>query len=268
MTLFEPSEPMDQRPPTCRITKYGPLSPDEAEAFEEMAGAPMTLTRGQYVRHRGDTDPKVYFLRSGWVSCSVTFEDGARQIVKIHLPGDLVGVPSFAASVAGETIQALSDAVVAPVSNQSFGRLFRHHPRLAAILFVVSQEERALLMRRLAWVGRTRSIQRVGELIMSLHDRVSLADPTHTGPIFAPLSQEEIGDATGLTNVTVNHCLQELRQRQVASWRRFSLEVHDRARLEELVGIPREAIRTLDWFEDPMTDESRPPLARSPTTMP
>jgi CRP/FNR family transcriptional regulator, anaerobic regulatory protein len=259
---------MDQRPPTCRITRYGPLAHDEALAFEEMAGAPMTLVRGQYVRHRGDADPKVYFLRSGWVSCSVTFEDGARQIVKIHLPGDLVGVPSFAASVASETIQALSDAVVAPVSNQNFGKLFRHHPRLAAILFVVSQEERAFLMRRLAWVGRTRSIQRVGELIMSLHDRMSLADPTHTGPMFAPLSQEEIGDATGLTNVTANQCLQELRQRQIASWRRFSLEVHDRARLEELVGIPREANRTLDWFEDRMPDQNPPLLPKSLTTMP
>lgn len=247
---------MAKHVPTRRITQYGPLTLDEAHAFEQLAGPTTSLVRGQYVRHRGDPHPQVFLLRSGWLSCSVTFEDGARQIVKIHLPGDLVGVPSFAAPVAGETVQALSDAVVALVPSESFGELFRHHPRLAAILFVACQEERALLMRRLAWVGRTRSIQRVAELILSLHDRAGLGQVGATGSIFAPLSQEEVGDATGLTVVTVNRCLQELRRRQIASWRRFALKVHDQRRLDELVGLPREGARHLDWFGDHVASSS------------
>ncbi len=251
-------------PQLSRIAKYGPLTPEEVAAFEAMAGPAKRYARGQVIRYRGDPRPDVYVLLCGWLACSVTFDDGRRQIVKIHLPGDLVGVPSFAASVASETVHALSDAVVAPIALTEFGHLFRNHPRLAAILFLACQEERVILMQRLAWASRTRAIRRVAELILSLHDRVRVSQPDLRAAMFAPLSQEEIGDATGLTVVTVNQSLRELRRLRIASWNRFELEILDRGRLEELVGRYRETTRDMNWFDEPRLPDPGVPAQTGP----
>lgn len=201
------------------------------------------------LRLQGDPEPDIFLLRDGWLACSLVHDSGKRQITKIHLPGDLVGVPSFASDVAAETIHALSPAAVGVIDPPAIGDVFRNHPRMAAFLFLSAQEERVLLMERLAAIGQTSALVRIAGLILNLHDRMRLIEPNSVDTFLAPLSQEEVGDATGLTSVSVNVALKTLRNDAIASWSKGTLHILNRTELERMTGYVPRPPRNLRWLD-------------------
>ncbi len=220
----------------------------DIERFKQMAGPSIRLKRGDIVRRQGASDPQVYMLISGWVTCSINVGHGARQIVKVHLPGDLVGMPSIAASTACDTIQTLSDVTMGVVETTAIGRVFAENPRLAALFFLVAQQERVLLMERLASIGRTSAISRVAALMLELRSRLRRSDAAVDTAFPAPLTQEDIGDLTGLTPVYVNRTLRQLRTEGVAVWRRGEITITDYPRLIEYAELPQRAERDISWI--------------------
>ena len=70
--------------------------------------------------------------------------------------------------------------------------------------------ERVALADRLASIGRTSARARVGALICELFARMRRLGLVEGDAIQLPLTQEEIGDATGLTAVHVNRMMRVL----------------------------------------------------------
>lgn len=247
MSLLE-----QQEVDTARFRAYGQVDPSITDAFRRLAGPRIQAARGGVLRAQGSANPAIYVLHEGWVTSGVVVAGGARQIVKIHMPGDMMGMPSFAGLTACETLQACTAVEASVVPFDAMARIFREEPALAAFLFLITQEERAALMDRLASVGRTGAINRVATLILELHKRL-LAHRPDTGDEFeAPLTQEEIADVLGLTGVHVNRTLRALRARGIAEWRHGRLRILDRDALRGLGRIAcRERGRHVDWINGP-----------------
>ncbi len=221
---------------------------DDIDTFRRLAGPTIGLKRGEILRMQGEPDPQVYILLSGWVACSIIVGESARQIVKVHLPGDLVGMPSLAAPTACDTIEAVSAAKLGVIETTAIGQVFSSNPRLAALLFLVSQQERVLLMERLASIGRTSAASRIAALILELRTRLRRNDPTIENVVPVPLTQEDIGDMTGLTPVYVNRTLRQLRTSGIATWRRGVITINDRDALAVLAALPQSPERDTSWI--------------------
>ena len=85
------------------------------------------------------------------------------------------------------------------------------HPRLGALILGLSVAERVALADRLASIGRTSARARVGSLICEIVARMRrLGAASDNGYVQLPLTQEDIGDATGLTSVHVNRMMRAL----------------------------------------------------------
>ena len=204
---------------------------------------------GEVARAEGDAPPTMYLLHSGWTASSIVVAGGARQMIKVHLPGDLLGLPSLAFAQACDTIHALSPAVVSIVEPRAISQIFESSPRLAALLFLLSQEERVRLMDRLASIGRTDAIGRVAALILHLHARVQCNQPDADDTFHAPLTQADLADLTGLSKVHVNRTLQQLRGDKIVRWSSRSVTILDPDRLKELAQIPpRILAKDLAWL--------------------
>ena len=104
---------------------------------------------------------------------------------------------------------ALTDVTLCPFDRERLATLFSEHPRIMALLFSLAVAERTALADRLASVGRTPARARVAALLCDIFMRMRLVDPD-TKAIHLPLTQEEIGDATGLTAVHVNRMIRGL----------------------------------------------------------
>lgn len=198
--------------PFHRLQEFVPLTLEEAEIARSWASGNRRIKRGQALRREGDPVSGVFFLMEGWVGSSIMLRNGRRQIVKLHLPGDMLGFPSLALAVAGETLEAFTDAVICPIPNAALGRMFTQSPRLAAALFLSSQKERVALMQKLSWIGSTSAMERLAAFFLDLHDRLTLADSAQEGSFDFPITQQQLGDLLGLTTVHVNRSLKRLDQ--------------------------------------------------------
>jgi CRP/FNR family transcriptional regulator len=211
--LFRRKRESYRLPPTSFADRVGDLitlSTDERTALVRLEERERPLRSGAVLLREKDPLTELFVLKRGTMMTYVLLDDGSRQILRFCFPGDLLGDSAFAFRESRETIAALSDCVVATVDRAAVRALIAAHPRLGALLLAVGQIERLALTERLAGLGRTSARTRVAALLLDLRDRMRRVDPSITTSFAPGLTQEEIGDATGLTAVHVNRMLRRL----------------------------------------------------------
>lgn len=225
------------------------LSENERLALERLEERERPIRRGISLHRERDRTSDVYILRKGTMMSSVLLDDGSRQILRFHFPGDMLATASMIYREAPETITALSDCVVAPFERSAFAALFTDHPRLAALIMVYNQIERAALTDRLAALGRTSAKARVAAILIEMRNRMKMTEIDGTASFVLGLTQEEIGDATGLTAVHVNRMLRQLEEEALIARESGRISFLDeRAMLATANYIDRYAKLNLDWL--------------------
>jgi CRP/FNR family transcriptional regulator, anaerobic regulatory protein len=198
-----------RRVPLHRFTEFLSLTPRELQAIQDLSVDTLHLRRHDVIRSQGDRALDLYFLSEGWVGCCIDVAAGTRQMVKVHLPGDMLGTPSMTLATAAETLVALTRVTIGVVPVGAFAQLFMTEPRIAAAMFLIAQKERILLMDRLTSVARTSAAQRLAAFLLNVYDRltvIGLNQPTFD----LPLSQDELADVIGITPVHANRTLFQL----------------------------------------------------------
>jgi CRP-like cAMP-binding protein len=198
---------------TClaeHLGRYLTLSAEEREALKGLVTGDRHYRRGMVIRAEHGPAGDIYVVTSGWLFCSALLEDGRRQIVRLHFRGDLLGLDSLAFSEAPDAVCALTDADVCLIDRTRLGLLFAQHPRLGALLFAVQQVDRVTLTDRLTSLGRNSARGRVAALLLWIESRLRFANLAVDQGFALPLTQEEIGDLTGLTAVHVNRTMRVL----------------------------------------------------------
>ncbi|MES2337394.1 MAG: Crp/Fnr family transcriptional regulator [Pseudomonadota bacterium] len=188
------------------------LTASETAALSRLEDRTRDIRRGAILQRENEPCSELYVVRRGLLMSYVLLDDGSRQILRFHFPGDLIGVPGMIYHESPESIAALVDSEVCPFDKAALSRLFLDHPRIAALILVLNQVERVALTDRLAALGRTSAKARVAALILDLRDRTRAADRTIGDTFTLGLTQEEVGDATGLTAVHVNRMLRQLEE--------------------------------------------------------
>lgn len=186
------------------------LTPQERAALLALEERERPLRRGQVLLRENDRSTDLFVLRSGVMMSYALLDDGSRQIHRFLYPGELVGQSALAYAQSPYTVMALSDAVVCPFDRAAFTALAALHPRIMVAIVAMEQIERAALTDRLAALGRTSAKARVAAALLDIRDRLRRGAGTPDNSFAPGLTQEEIGDATGLTAVHVNRMLRQL----------------------------------------------------------
>lgn len=207
--------------------------------------------RGAVVIPEQENARELFVVGAGWLHSSVVLGNGSRQITRFHFPGDLVGLPLLAFRDSPETVTAVTDAALYPFGRERIGALIAEHPRLGAVLLAHSIAERVTFADRLALLGRTPARTRVAALLCEIYMRMRRLGIPAGGPIALPLTQEDIGDATGLTAVHVNRMMRVLVEERVIERRAGMIRVLDEARLCAEAGfVDRSPVET-GWLPRP-----------------
>jgi len=231
-----------------RFLAFADLSEGERNALGLLGADAATYSRDKVIRHEGD-QPDVFMLHTGWVASSGSFDDGSRQVVKVHLPGDLMGAPSMGYTAAADTLTALTDVTVSKIAPEAIVRLFREFPRLAMIMFLLAQEERIILMERLMSVGRRRGAQRLAAFLLHIYDRLCLLDPDWPLSFELPLTLDQIADVLGLHAVHVSRTFGRLERQGLIHRDHKRIDLLDLAELRKQAGFPsRTIVRNAAWL--------------------
>lgn len=235
--------------PLHRLNQFAALNGAEAEAFNRLAVEERGYERHEMIRCQGDASDEVFFLLEGWAASCVDSATGSRQIVKVHLPGDVMGAPSLALCRAAESLMALTTASVQVIPSERLAELFATAPKLAAAMFLSAQQERIWLMDRLMSIGRTSAVQRLAAFLLSLHERLSACGSPTPERIELPLSQEEVANVLGITAVHANRTFAQLDATGLVSRCGRAIVLLDVPGLRSFSCVPkREFQRTPHWL--------------------
>lgn len=225
------------------------LSQTERDALGRLVIGARQYRRGAVVRGERQPSSEIYLVQRGWLHCSLLLEDGRRQIIRLHFCGDLLGADTLALDEAADAIVALTDCEVALIDRDAIGRLFVDHPRLAALLFALQQIDRVMLMDRLVSLGRSSAQGRIAALLLWIANRLAQNDPATDGRFALPLTQEEIGDLTGLTAVHVNRTMRVLAEQGLITREAGKIYLPDKPRLAQIANfVERKARFDLGWL--------------------
>ena len=232
-----------------RLGHYVELTDGERAVLASLQASRLKVKAGEQVVTESRDSDELFVLQSGWLYASTVLEGGARQILRIHHPGDIVNVSCLAWSRVAATVTAATAAEVSPFPRKALADIFARQPRLAALLFGVATIENVALSDRLKSLGRTDGRARIATLLLELLSRQQLTEADGPGVLDLFLSQSEIADAVGMTKVHVNRLLREMTETGLIRRDGRHVEVPDRAALAAISGfVNRHADLATDWF--------------------
>ncbi len=233
-----------------RLNHYVELTTAERVVLAGLQAERRKMKAGEQVVVETRASDEMFVLQSGWLYASTVLEGGARQILRIHHPGNIVNVSCLAWSRVAATITSATAAVVSPFHRKALSDIFAHHPRLAALLFGVATMENVALCDRLKSLGRTDGRARIATLLLELLSRRDLTEGQAGADVLDLfLSQSEIADAVGLTKVHVNRLLREMTDTGLIQREGRHVNIPDKAALVAISGfVNRHADLATDWY--------------------
>lgn len=203
------------------------LSREEREAL-----ATLSLQHASYDVHQDivsehDRPGRCFAVLSGITATYKTTQDGRRQVVAYHVPGDVPDFQSLHLKVLDFSIGAVAPTSIGFVSHDALRALFRDHPRLGDVFWRATLIDGALSREWMLNNGRRESYPRMAHLFCELMIRLDAVGLVKDHSCDLPLTQYELGDALGISSVHVNRVLRELRDGGLISFSGGRLTVHD-----------------------------------------
>ena len=191
---------------------FRPITDNELGAIADMKREHLELKAGSEIIHAGDDCAELYTLYSGWAIRFKTLPDGRRQILNIHLPGDLLGLQAAMFESARYGIEALTDVELCLLPRRKVWALFEQMPELAFDVAWLGAREESRVDESLTSVGRRSAAEGIAAFIVGLYKRAKLLELVDDDTFEFPLTQEHIADALGLSLVHTNKTLAKLRR--------------------------------------------------------
>lgn len=232
-----------------RLNRYLQLTPSEMKAIAELERDPKEYAAGSVLWQEGDDVSELLIVHHGWALSETRPPNGKRQILRFHFSGDLIGASGIAFRDAASSIVAATNMVVCRFPRKALGETFIEHPRLAALFFSMSQLESIDLADRLRAIGRSEGKARLANLFLSIAARMRAVSGESNPVVRIPLTQSDLGDAVGLTQVHVNRLIRQMTEEKLITRNRSTVTLLDEARLTELAGfVDRFSAIDASWF--------------------
>jgi CRP/FNR family transcriptional regulator, anaerobic regulatory protein len=223
--------------PLRRSAVFRPFSEHELGFITAMKTDHIVVSPRADIIREDEIGGPVYTLFEGWAIRYHRLPHGARQILDIVLPGDVVGLAAAVLGTVKHSVQAITPATLCVLQGRRFSELFNGHPGLALNILQTRVEEEQRMDVRLSLLGRSTAEQRIGYLMLETFDRLRQRGMVHGGSTCPfPLQRRDIADAAGLSRVHVARTLESLRERRFAEIQDGTLVIFDRPKLTELAG--------------------------------
>jgi CRP-like cAMP-binding protein len=205
----EPKSPLD--PMVRKLAMSAELGHDDRDAILALPYVRQNHHASTYIVREG-APPGAYcaFVESGFAFRQKLTAEGSRQIVSVHMAGDFIDLQSLFLGVADHNTQALTELKTIAVDRAALLRLTLERPAVAKAMWVDAMVEASIYREWVMNVGRRDARTRIAHLLCELALRARTAG-IFTGDSFElPMTQEQLGDAVGLTSVHVNRTLKSL----------------------------------------------------------
>jgi CRP-like cAMP-binding protein len=210
------------------------LSEDEREACLALPMMVREFGPDQDLARFGDHPSQSCIVLDGFAFRYKLCGEADRQILAFHMPGEIPDLQSMYIKTMDHNVATLSAARVGFIQHRTLFDLMARFPRLAGAFWRETLIDAAIFREWMVGMGQRRAPARIAHLFCEMHARLDAIGMADGWTVPFPVSQDELGDALGLTAVHINRALQILRGRDLITFEKGLLTIHD---WDELVQV-------------------------------
>ena len=210
------------------------LDAEDMKAIERLPIMVKEVAAHNAIVREGERPVQCCLLVDGFLCRSKTTDAGKRQILSIHITGEIPDLQSLHLHVMDHDLTTLSRCTIGLIPHDALRTLTRERPTVAEALWRETLIDAAVFREWIVNVGRRAAVVRLAHLLAEIGTRLQAMDLAPGDRFELPMTQLDIADALGLTPVHVNRVVQELRRQGLLELRKHSVSLPDLPRLKEL----------------------------------
>ena len=197
------------------------------------AGQYRQFERNERLISNSEPDETIMLIESGWTARRRIVSDGHVQTTAVNIPGDVIGLCALTEPVTVDTVSALSRVEVRSASAVAARAQLADHPEQIYDIVRWLVADADWVRDALSAVGAEQSAGRLCAFLYQTRRRLvtngRISPDARTFEV--PMTQEQMSQSIGATNVHVNRVLRELRESgivdlhggtcQILDWREF-----------------------------------------------
>lgn len=190
-----------------RLSRFVVLTEHEIDFIAHMEKDEKPRSKGRPVVSVGEQTDGIMVLKSGWAVVKADTSDGRSQILRVYLPGEVMGLAELGSSHANHRVVMQTDGTICPFPRNGLAPLFADYPRLGALLTAIGSLDQIALRHHASCLGSMDARGKLKFFLLQLRSRLAVANVGIGDRFQVPFSQVEIGQAVGLTSIYVNKLL-------------------------------------------------------------
>ena len=217
-----------------KITISNKLDRADIETLEGLPIERRAIGPREFVVRDGERPTRCCLVIEGFLFRSKTTFDGQRQILSLHIPGDIPDLQSLHLGIMDHDLVALTASTLGFIPHDALKRMNRACPAVAAALWRETLIDAAIFREWIVNVGRRTGLARMAHLLSELRRRLEAIGRASDGAFRLPITQAELADCLAMSTVHVNRVLQELRREGLIEVDRSAFHLLNQPKLEEL----------------------------------
>lgn len=203
------------------------LSVEEEAAIRDAVSVYKDIPADHTLIHPGVELEHSTLLLDGVLCRFKDLRGGERQITELHVAGDFADLHSYTLKHLDHAVMSLSPCRIALVPHDHLRDITQRFPRLARIYWFATNLDAAIHREWAFSLGRRTARAKLAALFCELQVRLQVVGLADEQGYDLPITQSDLAECSGLTNVHVNRTLKELRESELVHFRNGRVTILD-----------------------------------------
>ena len=205
-----PATSADLEPLARKLEYWNPLPPEDRAALLALPHVLKEVDPHYLIVRERDIAVYSCVMLSGYSIRHKMVANGQRQIVAIHMKGEMVDLQNSLLGVADHSVEMLTHGKIAMIPREAIRRIAFERPAIGMAMWLDTLVDASIFREWIANVGRRDARTRLAHLLCEFALRMQVAGLGRQSNYELPMTQEQLADTTGMTAVHVNRCMRSL----------------------------------------------------------
>lgn len=227
---FEPAS-VALAPMLTKLQLWKNFTAEEGAALLALPHQIEEIDSNRYIVREGQKTEHSCLLVAGFAFRQKVTRSGGRSINAVHMRGDVVDLQNSLLGEADHSVQALGHAKIARIPREAILDLAFAYPNIGKAMWYDTLVDASIFREWILNIARRDARTRIAHLLCEFGLRLETLNLGDRSSYELPMTQEQLGDATGLTPVHVHRSLSHLQQQglitrtvrhvEVGEWRKL-----------------------------------------------
>lgn len=226
------SQPIDVL--LAKLASIGRVLPEHEVLIRQLPMRVTQLDRGEAAVEEGQVTGHCCVVLTGLLHRQKHMQDGSRQILSFHPPGDIPDLQSLHLRKVDYTLAATTPSTIGVIRHADMLAMLRDNATLTGLFWRDTLVDAAKFLTWMMLIGQASAEARMAHLFCEMYMRLQSVGALTDMAFPFRVTQNDLADALGMSIVHANRTLQELRSADLLAFANGRAEILDWPRLRDL----------------------------------